>query len=62
MSLKSIFDKVVRESPVAQIWIMKMDSSEKTLLLKLNARLENAPKNSLRGDFMEIDTGELPEP
>jgi hypothetical protein len=61
MTLKSILDKVVKESPVAKIWIVKRDSSEETLLLRLNARLENAPKNNLKGDFVEIDTDELPE-
>ena len=61
MTLKSTLDKVVKESPVAKIWIVKRDSSEETLLLRLNARLENAPKNNLKGDFLEIGTDELPD-
>lgn len=59
MNLKSILDKVVKESPVAKIWIVKRNSPEE-MLLTVNARAENLPKNWPKGDPFDIDTEKLP--
>jgi hypothetical protein len=60
-NLKSILDKVVKESPVARIWIVRRNSPEE-MLLTLNARAENLPKNWPKGDPFDIDTEKLPQP
>lgn len=59
MNLKSILDKVVKESPVARIWIVKRNSPEE-MLLTVSARAENLPKNWPKGDPFEFDTKKLP--
>jgi hypothetical protein len=59
MNLKSILDKVVKESPVARIWIVKRNSTEE-LLLTVSARMENLPKNWPKGDPFEFGTEKLP--
>ena len=46
MQLKSILEKVIRESPVARIWIIRKDSSAQTLSLRIKARLEYSPETS----------------
>lgn len=42
MQLKSILDKVIKESPVAQNWFISNDNSAHTLLLRVNARAEQS--------------------
>jgi hypothetical protein len=59
MNLKSILDKVVKESPVARIWIVSRNSSEE-MLLTVSARAENLPKNWPKGDPIEFGTEKLP--
>lgn len=44
MQLKSILDKVVKESPVAKVWVIKRDSSTHRLSLIVKARLEYPAK------------------
>lgn len=44
--LKSLLDKVIRESPVARNWIISKKTSAHQLSLRVNARLEYSPKNS----------------
>jgi hypothetical protein len=44
MKLRSILDKVVKESPVAQNWIISNDSSAQKLFLRVNVRLEYSQK------------------
>lgn len=44
MQLKSILDKVIKESPAARNWIMRNISSAQTLFLRVNAELEYTPK------------------
>jgi hypothetical protein len=56
MQLKSILDKVIRESPVARIWYLRNDSSAQRLSLTVKARLEYPAKNlsepgSMRRNF-----------
>jgi hypothetical protein len=46
MRLKSILDKVIKESPVARNWIMRNISSEPTLFLRVNTKLEYSPASS----------------
>lgn len=44
MQLKSILDKVIKESPVARNWSISNKSSPQSLHLRVNARLEYSPK------------------
>jgi hypothetical protein len=43
--LKTILDRVIKESPVARSWIISSDPSTQKLFLRVNARPENTPKN-----------------
>jgi hypothetical protein len=43
MTLKSILNKVIKESAIAKFWIIKTYSSEQTFILRLNARHEDTP-------------------
>jgi hypothetical protein len=43
MQLKSILDKVIKESPVARNWMVRNISSTQTLFLRVNAKLECSP-------------------
>lgn len=47
--VRSILNSVVRESPVAKIWIMSRNSADQTFSIRLNARLESIP-DSERAD------------
>jgi hypothetical protein len=40
MTLKTILNKVIRESPLAKIWVIKQHSSDRTFVIWLNARNE----------------------
>ena len=40
MTLKTILNRVIKESPVAKIWVIKQYSSDRTFVIWLNARNE----------------------
>jgi len=40
MTLVDILNKVIKESPVARFWMIKKNSSSRTVLVRLNARHE----------------------
>lgn len=43
MRLKAIVNRVIRESPIAKIWVSKRGREDRTFYLRLNARHEDAP-------------------
>lgn len=43
MTLKSILNKVVKESPVAKIWLIKRYNNNQTFSIRLSARPEDSP-------------------
>ena len=48
MTVKAILDKVIKESPVAKIWVIKHYSSDGTFVLRLNARHEGVRYEKIR--------------
>jgi hypothetical protein len=46
MTLKSILNKVIKESPVAKIWIIKRDSDNQTFSIRINAGFEDVPTSN----------------
>jgi hypothetical protein len=45
MKLKSILDKIIKESPVARFWMISNNRSAGSLALIVNARFEYAPED-----------------
>lgn len=57
MSLKSVLDKAVRESPIAKFWVIGKGDSPETFFLILSAWQEDFPKKwrGVTFDGLEID-------
>jgi hypothetical protein len=45
-TLRTILNKVIRESPIARSWVVKRDVSDQALLVSLSARHEDLPTGS----------------
>lgn len=43
MTLKSMLNKVIKESPAARFWLVTRNSSDQTFFLSLGARFEDSP-------------------
>lgn len=49
MTLKSILNKVVKESPTAKLWLIKRNDPDRKLLLRVSARQEDLPASTKSG-------------
>lgn len=46
IELKSILDKVIKESPVAKYWVIRNETSAQKIFLRVSAKLEYDPKDA----------------
>jgi hypothetical protein len=60
--LRSILNRIVRESPTAKFWRISRDSREHTFSVSLTARQEDAPRNLRRIDLKELERLSYPIP
>lgn len=61
-TVRSILDRIVRESPTSKFWYVNRDSREHTFSIGLAARHEGTPQNFRRIDFEELDLLSYPIP
>lgn len=55
VTLKSILNKVIKESPVAKFWLIKKHSYNQTFSLDLSARFENSPINKGKSEPLHLN-------
>lgn len=55
MTVQSILNKLVRESPTARFWSIYRDSTEHVLSISISARHEDLPKGLKPVDFDELE-------
>jgi hypothetical protein len=61
-SVRSILDRIVKESPTAKFWSIRRDSREHTFSIGFSALAEGAPKNFVRVDLEELERLGYPTP
>ncbi|HKS08564.1 MAG TPA: hypothetical protein VJS13_03395 [Pyrinomonadaceae bacterium] len=62
ITVQSMLNRIVKESPTAKFWSVSRDSSEHVFSLNLAALQEGTPKNFRRIDFEELDLLSYPIP